>query len=344
MALLHSSSLHDSVHPASNGLAGRAFSVKSNRPDWNDVTAIIPAYRCSRYLPAAVESLLMCPLKIIITDDDSGDQTLQVAHDLQTRYPDRITVMHNPTNLGVSRSINRSLEAVRTRFVLKMDADDVVFPEYVRRAFDYIWNADDLALICGTCEAIGPDEYLSLESEPSPQKSLDGKIRVMSGVDACRFILRWNPYPCSSGIIYRTDALKSAGGFATGLNWAEDREVWFRLARRWPVAYYDVPGALYRIHSTSLSAFNRAHHQTAVQDGRLLLNSRRLWPEPELLGDFARAFYQIGRDCRRTSQEALKARSWSHAIRCAGASARYLIHAGALAMRTVSAPGEKWFR
>ena len=336
MALPHH--LHDPHVTAKPHTQSGRFSVLntatvlSNSCDWSELTALIPAYRCAPFLPAAVESLLLCPLKIVIAEDCSGDDTLEVAHALERRHPGRITVVCNPQNLGVSRSINHTMEAIRTKYIIKMDADDVIFPEYVRRAYEYIWRREDLALICGTCDVIGPTDYLSIDSEPQPQKSLDGPIYVLSGADACRFILRWNPYPCSSGIIYRTEALKSAGGFAPDLNWAEDREVWFRLARRSPVAYYDVPGALYRRHPMSLTALNRAQQLTGVRDGRLIAESRRLWPERELLPDYARSFYEIGRDCRRTSREAVHSGRWGHAIRCASASARYLAHGALLSL------------
>jgi len=50
--------------------------------NWDDLTAIIPAYRCANFLPAAVQSLLQCPISIIITEDCGGDDTLPVAEDL----------------------------------------------------------------------------------------------------------------------------------------------------------------------------------------------------------------------------------------------------------------------
>lgn len=112
--------------------------------NWDDLTAIIPAYRCANFLPAAVESLLKCPISIIITEDCGGDDTLRVAFDLRDRFRDRITVLQNKNNLGVSETINRTLELVKTKYVLKMDADDVIFPEYVRRAYDYISGHDEL--------------------------------------------------------------------------------------------------------------------------------------------------------------------------------------------------------
>ena len=306
--------------------------------NWDDLTAIIPAYRCANFLPAAVQSLLQCPISIIITEDCGGDDTLPVAEDLQRRFPNRITVLHNENNLGVSQTINRTLEYVHTKHVLKMDADDVIFPEYVRRAYDYLSGHDELALICGTCKDIGPYDYLSIEEEPKPRESLDGPIHVMAGSDACRFILRWDPYPCSSGIIYRTEALKSVGGFAPAVKWAEDREIWFRLARRWPVAYYDVPGTLYRRHPGSVTALNRSQYVTAVEDGHLIARSRRLWPERNLLPDFARSFYEISRDCGRSAKQAMRSGSWESGIQCSASAIRYLGYASLLSLLSFSIP------
>jgi hypothetical protein len=76
----------------------------------------------------------------------------------------------------------------------------------------------------------------------------------MSGAEAYRFIVMWNPNPTSSGVIYRTAAFREVGGYDRRINWGEDWEIWLRLARRWQVGYTDMVSALYRIHDQSSTA------------------------------------------------------------------------------------------
>jgi len=305
--------------------------------DWGDITAIVPAYRCARYLPAAIQSLLSCPLNIVIADDCSCDETLGVAQAWREKFPLRIQVLQGATNVGAAGNINRALGAVRTTFVTKLDGDDIVFSDYLRKAYEVMWRNEDLAMICGDSCPIGPGDYLSLTSQPLPPKGPGpGRVSVMSGAEACRFVLRWDPYPCSSGAIYRTQFLKDIGGFREGMTWAEDREVWFRLARRWPVAFFDGPAAFYRRHAESATVLHRSQNRAAVADSRLILESRRHWPEAELLPDYARTLFRVARDCRRSAAQAFRTGQHFRAIECGVAFANTTVHALMCRMRAAT--------
>lgn len=90
------------------------------------VAAVIVNYNYARYLPEAVESLLVqeTPFDdIVVVNDGSTDDSMQVL----TRYRDRIRVLDIP-NGGQLGACRAGLAAVTTDYVYFLDADDFARP------------------------------------------------------------------------------------------------------------------------------------------------------------------------------------------------------------------------
>jgi hypothetical protein len=117
----------------------------------------------------------------------------------------------------------------------------------------------------------------------------------MSGTDAYRFILRWSPNPCSSGAVYRTSAFREIGGFDEQIQWGEDWEIWFRLARKWSVAYNDAPSALYRIHPGSLTATHRRQNSLCFGYDGIYRRASEVCADPELRPILRHAFLRVAK-------------------------------------------------
>ena len=103
------------------------------------VSVIVPAFNAARYLSRAVESLVKTgypDLEIIIVDDGSRDDTLDVAHGLAQRYPDAVVVTRHADrgHHGASASRNVALRESAGEAVCFLDADDFVYPHRFRAA------------------------------------------------------------------------------------------------------------------------------------------------------------------------------------------------------------------
>ena len=70
----------------------------------------------------------MSELQIIIVDDGSDDRTLEILNKLAAEDK-RIMVIHQD-NGGVSKARNVGLQAVAAEWVLFVDADDTIAPDY----------------------------------------------------------------------------------------------------------------------------------------------------------------------------------------------------------------------
>ena len=98
----------------------------SNISETPQISVIIPAYNCDRYVEQAVESVINQTYpadEIIIIDDGSQDNTRQV---LQP-YSNYIHYVYQE-NQGVSVARNHGLKLARGEFIVFLDADDIFLP------------------------------------------------------------------------------------------------------------------------------------------------------------------------------------------------------------------------
>ena len=99
------------------------------------VSVVIPCYRHAEYLMEAVQSVAAqtrADWEAIIVDDGSPDDAAQVAAAAVERYGDRIRVVRQP-NRGVASARNAAIAVARGRYIVPLDADDALHPEFLAR-------------------------------------------------------------------------------------------------------------------------------------------------------------------------------------------------------------------
>jgi succinoglycan biosynthesis protein ExoO len=117
------------------------------------VSVIIPAYNTEAYIAKAIQSALeqtLNNIEVIVVDDGSSDKTVEVAKSFTDQ---RLKVIVNQQNLGVSAARNRAIKAAQGEWVAVLDSDDWYAPERLEKLVllaektnaDMI--ADDLYLI-----------------------------------------------------------------------------------------------------------------------------------------------------------------------------------------------------
>lgn len=95
------------------------------------VSIIVPVYNAQKTLKRCVDSLTSQSydkLEIILVNDGSKDDSLQLCHEL-AEQDSRIRVIDKP-NGGVSSARNAGLDAAQGEFVMFCDSDDWVEPEW----------------------------------------------------------------------------------------------------------------------------------------------------------------------------------------------------------------------
>ena len=90
---------------------------------------VITAYNVENYIEQAVISALAqtVPCEVIVVEDKSTDHTLEVLE----RFGDRIKLVRNAENVGAGLSRRRGIAEADTEFVMLLDGDDFIEPDFV---------------------------------------------------------------------------------------------------------------------------------------------------------------------------------------------------------------------
>jgi glycosyltransferase involved in cell wall biosynthesis len=230
---------------------------------------------------------------IIVSDDASADGTLNIVRALARKTDIPVRVIHSELRRGLTRNWNSAIAQVATEFCLKLDHDDLIIPAYARAAVKYLRQHEAVSIIAGMAHnAVHPFgiEVLS--------RIVQGTFAVTSfeGIAACRMVLRWSPYACSSSTIYRTTMFHAIGGFDTEMNYCNDRELWFRIAREGPIAYYNGPAAVVRLHESNFTKQICLNERVPFEFEHMFRRAFATWPEPELRAEFAQVFRRVAKN------------------------------------------------
>jgi glycosyltransferase involved in cell wall biosynthesis len=133
----------------------------------NLVSIIIPVRNRPVMLREAVESVLAQtyrPIEVIICDDNSTDETFDIACRLAEEYPEDIRVVKNPMRgPGPARETGRQL--ARGEFIQYLDSDDLLLP----RKFEVLVAVLREHTDCGA--AYGPTRYMTVDGQVLSERS-----------------------------------------------------------------------------------------------------------------------------------------------------------------------------
>ena len=95
------------------------------------LSVIIPVYNGAKTIARCLDSLVAIPnattaLEIIVINDGSQDETLEVVTDYQAQHPEQTISVITQVNQGQSAARNRGLEVAQGAYVWFVDADDWV--------------------------------------------------------------------------------------------------------------------------------------------------------------------------------------------------------------------------
>lgn len=215
------------------------------------VSVVIPTYNYAHFLIAAVESCVSQSYKdmeVIVIDDGSTDNTSEVVGQFPTvRY-------HYQKNSGLSGARNKGISVSSSKYIVFLDADDVLLPHAVESLVNNIGRHPSAAFV------VGRHHYMS--GDGSVQKRVAAKPRHQCVYQA---LLEHNFIACPGSVIYRRKALQESGGFDVTLNSCEDYDVYLRLARAFDVAVFDDPVVLYRVHENSMSKNGKVMMSTVLE-------------------------------------------------------------------------------
>ena len=223
--------------------------------DQFNCTVVIPAYNAAKHIEETVSSVLASAevsAQIIIVDDGSTDNTPAILSELARKH-NCITVVRI-ANAGVSSARNTGLALASSPFICFLDADDRL-------------TADALAVLCRTLDsdteaaaAYGDVQYIDEKSKTYVLTKRNTAFPLKSPVTISS-ILQRNLADTPGAILFRTALIKQVGGFDSKLLYAEDWELYVRLACLGTFVHCGTTVIDYRLHASSAMSSKRLTHR-----------------------------------------------------------------------------------
>jgi glycosyltransferase involved in cell wall biosynthesis len=187
-------------------------------------TAIIPVFNGAAFIETAIRSVqsqLVSPQAILVIDDCSTDGTRAIVSKL-AMDDRRITLLTNDENCGPSFSRNRALELANTEFVAFLDADDQWLPDHLEK-MEAAFNEYPYAALAYSL--LTPARL----SQSGIGRSPLGALQVKEVADPLIELLFQNPIMQSATAAKTADVI-GVGGYSAAARYAEDFDLWMRLA------------------------------------------------------------------------------------------------------------------
>lgn len=126
-----------------------------------EISVIIPSYNLGKYLPAAVESVLASkdppPFEVVIVDDASTDDSYSVAMTLASKAEAQgvcITTIRRNVNGYLAKTLNTGIEAARGKWIINLDADNMLPPNTLRDLYRHAQRRPDLDCVYGGIQLV----------------------------------------------------------------------------------------------------------------------------------------------------------------------------------------------
>ena len=217
------------------------------------ISVVLPFHDEETHLRGAIESVRAQEVgvewELILVDDGSSD----ASHHIAAREADRderirLLRHRSGTNEGIAASRNLGLDRARGRFVCPLDADDRWEPDKLARQLRLLEGRPEVVLACGPARYLHQSDGTTEVRQVTPSAPT-----TMAGTTFARRVLCGgiNP-PTPSAVMFRADAMRSAGGVPSGPDLNEDRRTWVALCLRGRVAIDDRVTVHYTVRGDSV--------------------------------------------------------------------------------------------
>jgi glycosyltransferase involved in cell wall biosynthesis len=204
------------------------------------VSVLMSVYNGEQFLAEAVESILhqtYRDFEFIIVNDGSTDGTSSI---LEAYHDERIVLLQQQ-HAGLTKALNAGLSMARGAYIARMDADDISLPERLERQIAFLQDNPAVGLISSHFYIIDREgKHISLCRPPAENEALQNAL------------LTANQF-CHGAAVFRSDCLKAAGTYREFFTFAQDFDLWLRIAEKYQCGNLSFPLYKWREDSRSLS-------------------------------------------------------------------------------------------
>lgn len=201
----------------------------------------MPVHGTGEYLQETIASVLNQSSRefdFLIILDRASKEAIGVIDSFE--YDKRITIAQSKGQ-GIVSALNTGIELCTTEYIARIDADDLMFIDRLEKQ-SFFLKINPKIVCVGSCIQLINEKGEELYPHHNPEEHRK-IVKEMSRRTAM----------AHPSVMYRTAAVQAVGGYREFFKYAEDYDLWIRLAEVGELHNLQQPLTYYRIHNNQLS-------------------------------------------------------------------------------------------
>ncbi|MGD1809758.1 glycosyltransferase family 2 protein [Dapis sp. BLCC M126] len=234
------------------------------------VSICIPTYNGAQFLEIALESALQQTypsIEIIVSDDDSKDDTVKIVRAFQEKTPGKIAVFEH-SRYGIAQNWNNTVTKAQGKYIKFLLQDDLLEPNCLEEMVDLAEEDEEIGMV------FSPRELLMTEDSKSDRGCLDvyqhaqdvhkAWSQKLQRINSGHKLLGdpnfadspMNKIGEPSNVLIRKEVFEEIGLFDSELHQTLDMDMWFRIMCKYKIGFIDKKLTKFRIHPKQASHKN----------------------------------------------------------------------------------------
>lgn len=228
------------------------------------VSVVMVVCNVDRFLAESIESILgqtFREFEFIIVDFGSTDQTKAIA--LGYAAEDSRIRLHEIPHCGLAEARNAGCFLAQGQYIAIMDADDVSLPNRLALQVEFMEKHPEVGLLGGAAQWIDVGGTpLGIHDFPTEDHEIKSALVIHS--------VFWQPT-----VLMRKAAFMRVGGYRAAFVFAQDYDLWLRIAEHFQCANLKEAVLNYRIHPYQVSQRKQRQQTLCKLAAQASASSRR---------------------------------------------------------------------
>lgn len=215
------------------------------------VSIILPVYNAEAFLKEAIQSILKQSYsnwELILIDDGSKDRSLDI---MQSYKDNRIKVYSLHSNQGIISALNKGIALAKGKYIARMDADDMAFPERLKKQVVFLEKHPHIGLLGTQVQIINQGGKRNFRERLHPHTH---ELIQLRSLFFCSFY--------HSTVMVRSHLLKASPYEATVK--AEDYFLWVKLLQQTQGANLAEALLQFRRHASNISKTQQQEYLNGI--------------------------------------------------------------------------------
>jgi glycosyltransferase involved in cell wall biosynthesis len=217
------------------------------------ISVVLPNYNDAKYITRAIESVINQthkPLELIIIDDGSKDNSIEIINSYVQQYP-FIKLHAHEHNLGTIKTMHESVHLVSGSHMAFIAADDWFLPDFLTEAYRVFKTNSELAFwSCASWSAYDQNPDALFATPMNYPKTQNG---LLSKNQAAEMLYKIDSWFCGNTVVYNTKILRSEFGPNVCLDSFADNFLYRVLACKYGCGFTPKRLSVWRLRSGSMS-------------------------------------------------------------------------------------------